>query len=94
MEEKICIEPEINVKGSFCLHYLDNGEEQWLDENEFDSVSVYDGKTYVQYYTGWEDCPYEGFYVKETPEEVRELLHETRRRVSEAYKRYIITEID
>lgn len=90
MEDKILIEPELHIKAMFCVHYLDNGEEQWLDEDEFNRVDVYDGKTYVEYYTGWEDCLYDGFYVTETKEEVLELVKETRRRAHEAYEKYEI----
>ena len=93
MENKIRIEPELNIKGMICLHDLEDGEEEWLDEDEFNRVRVYDGKTYVEYYTGWEDCLYEGFYVKETPEEVHNLLKEARRQLQEAYEKYEITEI-
>lgn len=93
MSDKILIKPELNIKGMICLHALDDGEEEWLDEDEFNRVHVYDGKTYVEYYTGWEDCLYEGFYVKETPEEVLNLLKEARRQLQEAYEKYEITEI-
>lgn len=92
MENKIRIEPELTIKGMICLHALDDGEEEWLDEDEFNRVKQYDGKTYVEYYTGWEDCLYEGFYVKETSEEVHNLLTEARRKIQEAYEKYEITE--
>ena len=92
MENKIRIEPELHIKGMICLHALEDGEEEWLDEDEFNRVRVYDGKTYVEYYTGWEDCLYEGFYVKETPEEVLSLLKEARRQLHEAYEKYKVVE--
>ena len=93
MEDKILIVPELHITGTFCLHYADTGEEAWLDEDVFDSVKEYLDKTYVRYYTGWEECMYEGFYAKETKEEIYALLEETRKKVSEAYKKYEITEI-
>lgn len=91
-EDKISIEPELHIKAMFCVHYLDNGGEVWLDEDEFNRVDIYDGKTYVEYYTGWEDCLYDGFYVTETKEEVLELVKETRKRMHEAYDKYEIVE--
>lgn len=93
MTDKIIIEPELKITGRFCLHYFDTGEEAWIDEDEFDSVKEYSDKTYVRYYTGWEDCMYEGFYVRESKEEIYALLKETRQKISEAYKKYEITEI-
>lgn len=92
MEDKISIEPELHITAMFCLHYADTGEETWISEDEFDSVKEYPDKTYVRYYTGWEDCMYEGFYAKETKEEIYALLNETRRKLSEAYKKYEIVE--
>ena len=91
-EEKITIEPELWINGRFCLHYLENGEEVWQEEENFDSVEERNGKTYVCYYTGWEDCPYEGYYVRESKEEVIALVNEVRDKISEAYKKYKIVE--
>lgn len=92
MEENIRIEVDLHITSSICLHSLKDGKEEWLDEDEFNGVKQYDGKTYVEYYTGWEDCLYEGFYVKETPEEVLSLLKEARDKLSDSYKRYKIVE--
>lgn len=87
-EGKITIEPELRINGEFCLHYLENGEEVW----HFDSVEERKGKTYVIYYTGWEDCPYEGYYVRESKDEVISLVDCVRAKISEAYKKYKIVE--
>jgi hypothetical protein len=92
-QENIIIEPKLHITGMFCLHYADNGEEAWIDEDEFDSVKEYPDKTYVRYYTGYEDCPYEGLYVKETKEEIYALVKQTREKLSQAYNKYEITEI-
>ena len=91
--EKITIEPELRINGEFCLHDLESGEEEWQEEENFDSVEVYDGKTYVRYYTGWDDCPYEGYYVRESKEEVIALVNDVRDKISEAYKKYEIVEV-
>lgn len=92
-EDKISIEPELIINGTFCLHDLESGEEEWQDAESFDSVEVYDGKTYVRYYTGWDDCPYDGYYVRESKEEVFGLFKELRAKITEAYDRYKIVEV-
>lgn len=92
-EDKITIEPELRINGRFCLHDLESGEEKWQEEENFDSVDVYDGKTYVRYYTGWDDCPYDGYYVRESKEEVLALFKELIDKILEAYKKYEIVEV-
>lgn len=93
-EDKITIEPELRINGRFCLHYLESGEEVWQEEENFDSVEERKGKTYVIYYTGWEDCPYEGYYVRESKDEVVALVNDVRDKISEAYKKYEIVEVN
>lgn len=92
-EDKITIEPELRINGRFCLHKFENGEEIWQEEENFDIVEKRKGKTYVIYYTGWADCPYYGYYVRESKEEVIALVNDVRDKISEAYDRYKIVEV-
>ena len=72
------------------LHSLESGEEEELDFEDYRGVEEKDGKTYVSYYTDWEDCPTDGFYAKESVEEVKEMVDEAIKRLSESYDRYVI----
>lgn len=72
-KDGVIIEAYVSFKESIVLHEI-NGEEYTIDVDDISRVRVYDGKTYIGYYTGWDDCPEEGFYVTETPEEVKKLM--------------------
>lgn len=93
-EEKISIEPELRINGAFCLHDIESGEEVWQEEENFDSVEERNGKTYVRYYTEWDECPYYGYYVRESKEEVMSLFKELKDKILEAYKKYKIVEVE
>lgn len=75
MNDKIEVNLRVHANVFITLHDEDDHEE------EMDIAIIYDvyeenGKTCVSYYTGNEDCPHDGFYVKESVEEVKELIYE------------------
>jgi hypothetical protein len=81
-DEKVRVMAGVTIETSFCVHDLKTGEEEWQDTEEFAGVKTQkDGKVYVRYYTGWDDCPIEGYYVRETEEEVKRLWIEARSKV-------------
>ena len=81
-DEKVRVEVDMVHTTSFCVHDLKTGEEEWQDTEEFAGVKTQkDGKVYVRYYTGWDDCPVEGYYVRETEEEVKQLWREAQSKI-------------
>lgn len=83
-DEKVKVEVNMVHTTSFCVHDLITGEEMWQDTEDFAGVKTQkDGKVCVRYYTGWDDCPIEGYFVRETEEEVIQLWREAQSKVYE-----------
>lgn len=92
-KDGVILEVNVSFKESIVLHEID-GEEYTIEVDDISRVKVYDGKTYVGYYTGWDDCPEEGFYVTETPEEVKELMNKAREVLYENFEKYEISSVE
>ena len=91
IEVYLTINPEVCIK----LHSLEDGHEEELDINNFCvAVEGNDGKTCVHYYTDWEDCPTDCFYVQESVKEVEKLVEEAKDMRITAYEKYTVVPCD
>lgn len=71
------------------------GHEEPMDLSIYAGVKrAPNGETTVFYETGNPDCEIDGFNVKESVEEVKEIVKAAREMVNHAYKKYVIVEKD
>lgn len=81
---------DVNVAMKF--HSLDDDLEVELNLDEFHGVTDRDGKTWISYHTDWEDCPTSGFYIKESVDEVKEIVNEAVKLRADSYDKYEVVE--
>ena len=94
-DNNVRIEAEIVRTVSVCLHDLETGEEEWQDTDSYAGVKTDSkGRAYVMFYTGWEDCLYDGFYVRETEEEVRRRFKEAGSRLNDCDEYVLVRKED
>lgn len=80
------------------VHSFDDGHEEEIEVNNIDSITFTDyfskyGKperTCISYDTGWDDCPTDHIYVKESVEEVKALYNKACKKKREITKKYSI----
>lgn len=76
--------PTIDVE--MLVHSLSDGSEQPLSIDSYVGCKTdKDGNTIVRYYTGWDDNPYDGFAIQESPELVEEIAQAARKIQREGY---------
>ena len=100
MENKIEDNIEISVYVAsnvyIKVHSFDDGHEEEIEVNNIDSITFTDyfskyGKperTCISYDTGWDDCPTDHIYVKESVEEVKALYNKAWEAKREIPKKY------
>lgn len=80
------------------VHSFDDGYEEELEVNTINNITFTDyfskyGKperTCISYDTGWDDCPTDHIYVKESVDEVKTLYNKAREAKREIPKKYSI----
>ena len=76
--------PTIDVE--MLVHSLSDGTEQPLSIDSYVGCRTdKDGNTIIRYYTGWDDNPYDGFAIQESPELVEEIAQAARKIQREGY---------
>ena len=94
IETHIYVASDVYIK----LHSFDDGHEEEIEVNNIDSITFTDyfskyGKperTCISYDTGWDDCPTDHMYVKESVEEVRALYNKAFEKKREISKNYAV----
>lgn len=87
--KRISVTPTIVCFTEFTVHAAETGEEETVSLDDFYAVSNdSEGNVCVTYSTGNDDMPYDGFMVKETVEEVREIVEAARRMQIEVLDKY------
>ena len=90
MNDKIEVLLNVQANVIIKLHSYKDGHEEEMDHSMFAGVVERNGKTFVSYFTDNEDCPTDGFYVKESVEEVRDLFREADKEYWNAVKNYTV----
>lgn len=76
--------PTIDVE--MLVHSLSDGTEEPLSIDSYVGCKTdKDGNTIIRYYTGWDDNPYDGFAIQESPELVEEIAQAARKIQREGY---------
>ncbi len=76
--------PKVDVE--ILVHSLSDGSEQYLSIDSYVGCKIDEnGNTIVRYYTGWDDNPYDGFAVQESPELVEEIAQAGRKIQHDGY---------
>ena len=94
IEVSIYVASEVYIK----VHSFDDGHEEEIEVDNIDSIELTDyfskyGKpecTCISYDTGWDDCPTDHMYVKESVEEVKLLYHKAWAAKREIPKNYAV----
>lgn len=87
-DENISVVAEVHLTGFFTFHSLETGEVECIDEDEIKEIKEHNGKTLILYFTGWDDCPVDGFYAKESVDELRQRLNDVREKLKESIGNY------
>lgn len=77
MDNRIRLDVEIHPIVTLKLHDLEYGIME-IDHKDIERVRTDCGKTMILYKTGFEDKPIDGFYVKESVEEVNMLIEKAK----------------
>lgn len=94
IEVSIYVASEVYIK----VHSFDDGHEEEIEINDIDSITFTDyfskyGKperTCISYDTGWDDCPTDHIYVRESVEEVKALYNKAFEKKREISKKYAV----
>ena len=92
IETHVYVASDVYIK----LHSFDDGHEEEIEVDNIDNIGLTDyfskyGKperTCISYDTGWDDCPTDHMYVKESVDEVKLLYHkawEVKREIPKKY---------
>lgn len=98
IETHIYIASDVYIK----VHSFDDGHEEEIEVNNISGIEFTDyfskyGKperTCISYDTGWDDCPTDHMYVKESVEEVKELYNKAWEQKRNIYKEYSVVKND
>ena len=94
IEISVYVASEVYIK----VHSFDDGHEEEIEVNNIDSITFTDyfskqGKperTCISYDTGWDDCPTDHIYVRESVEEVKALYSKAFEKKREISKKYAV----
>ena len=94
IEISVYVASEVYIK----VHSFDNGHEEEIEVNNIDSITFTDyfskygesERTCISYDTGWDDCPTDHIYVKESIEEVKALYSKAFEKKREISKKYAV----
>ena len=94
IEVNVYVTSEVYIK----VHSFDDGHEEEIEVNNISGIELTDyfskyGKperTCISYDTGWDDCPTDHMYVKESVEEVRALYNKAFVKKREISKKYAV----
>ena len=93
MDNRIRLDVEINPIVTLKLHSFEYGFME-IDHKDIERVRTDGGKTMILYKTYFEDKPIDGFYVKESVEEVNMLIEKAKETYSMALINYKAVKVD
>lgn len=94
MDNRIRLDVEINPIVILRLHSVEYGGIMDIDHKDIERVRPDCDKTLILYKTGREDKPLDGFYVKESVEEVNMLIEKAKETFSDALISYKAVKVD
>ena len=98
LEDKIEVCTYVGSEVYIKVHSFEDGHEEEIGVNDIDSITFTDyfskygqaERTCISYDTGWDDCPSDHIYVKESVEEVKALYNKALEKKREVSKKYSI----